>query len=149
MNDNQVPVTERLHEHTATRMGTAELHIKGRYVPITMRRITNRLSLFYIDIPALRPGTVGAYALAFVAVGIATALRIALDSYIVGAQFITFYPAIVITTVISGFGAGFFCAVLSTAAAQFFVLEPRWSFNVEDPVNVSDLLIFGLLASYL
>jgi K+-sensing histidine kinase KdpD len=83
---------------------------------------TKRLSAFYIDVPALRPGTFGAYALAFAAVGVATALRVAIDSYVVGAQFITFYPAIVITTVISGFGAGFLCAVLSTAAVDFFLL---------------------------
>ena len=113
-----------------------------------MRRL---LRLIYVDVPALRAGTVGAYALAFVAAGVATALRVALDPFLVGAQFITFFPAIVITTVISGFGAGFFCAVLSTAAADFFVLAPRWSFSfsVEDPANVADLLLFGPLAAYL
>jgi PAS domain S-box-containing protein len=116
---------------------------------ITMRNIvTKRLPSLYIDVPALRPGTVGAYAFAFVAVGVATVLRLALDPYVVGVQFITFGPAIVITTVTSGFGAGFFCVVLSTAAADFFVLEPRWSFNVEDPANVANLLLFGPLASY-
>ena len=111
-------------------------------------RITKRLPSFYIDIPALRPGTVGAYALALVSAGVATALRLAVDPYVVGAQFVTFFPAIVITTLISGFGAGFFCAVVSTAAADFFVLEPRWSFNVEDPATVADLLLFGPLAAY-
>jgi PAS domain S-box-containing protein len=112
--------------------------------------IWKRLLLLYVDVPALRPGTVGAYALAFVSAGVATVLRLALDPYLVGAQFITFFPAIVITTLISGFGAGFFCAVLSTAAADFFVLEPRWafSFSVEDPANVADLLVFGPMASY-
>jgi PAS domain S-box-containing protein len=110
--------------------------------------ITKRLPSLYVDIPALRPGTVGAYALAFVSVGIATALRLVLDPYLVGAQFVTFFPAIVITTLISGFGAGFFCAVLSTAAADFFVLEPRWSFNADDPATVADLLLFGPLAAY-
>lgn len=116
-----------------------------------MRKIiARRLRSLYFDVPALRPGTLGAYALAFVFVGVATALRIALDPYLVGAQFVTFYPAIVITTLISGFGAGFLCAVLSTAAADFFVLSPRWVFSVvEDPANVADLLVFGPLASYL
>jgi PAS domain S-box-containing protein len=116
-----------------------------------MREIIPKgLASFYIDVPLLRPGTVGAYALAFVSVGVATALRLAVDPYLVGAQFVTFFPAIVITTLISGFGAGFLCAVLSTAAADFFVLEPRWSFSftVEDPANVADLLLFGPLASY-
>jgi K+-sensing histidine kinase KdpD len=87
-----------------------------------MREITKRRRSLYVDVPALRPGTVGAYALALVAVAVATVLRLALDSFVVGVQFITFFPAIVITTVISGFGAGFSCAVLSTAAAAFFVL---------------------------
>jgi PAS domain-containing protein len=111
--------------------------------------ITKRLSSFYIDIPALRPGTVGAYALAVVSVGVATALRVALDPYLDGAQFITYYPAIVITTLISGFGAGFVCALLSTAAADFFVLSPRFSFFPETSADLTDLLLFGPLASYL
>jgi PAS domain S-box-containing protein len=138
-------------------MGTAELddqkHMRLRTEGgITVRRIVRiikkRLPSFFIDIPALRPGTVGAYALAVVSVGVATVLRLALDPYVMGVQFITFAPAIIITTVTSGFGAGFLCVVLSTAAADFFVLEPRWSFNVEDPANVANLLLFGPLASY-
>jgi hypothetical protein len=44
--------------------------------------------------------------------------RLAVDPYVVGAKFVMFFPAIVITTLVSGFGAGFFCAVLSTAAAD-------------------------------
>jgi PAS domain S-box-containing protein len=84
-----------------------------------------------------------------VSVAVATALRLALDPLVVGVQFITFFPAIVITTVISGFGAGFICAVLSSAAAAFFVLEPRWSFNVDDPEKLAELILFGPLASYL
>jgi PAS domain S-box-containing protein len=83
-----------------------------------------------------------------VAVGVATALRLAVDPYVVRAQFVTFFPAIVITTLISGFGAGFLCARLSTAAADFFLLSPRWSFSVEDSANVANLLLFGPLASY-
>jgi PAS domain S-box-containing protein len=114
-----------------------------------MSKFTEGLASLFIDVPTLRPGTVGAYALALVAVGVATTLRLALDPYVVGVQFITFFPAIVITTVISGFGAGLFCAVLSTAAADFFVLSPRWSFSVDDPANVADLLLFGPLAAYL
>jgi PAS domain S-box-containing protein len=117
---------------------------------ITLREIiTKRLRSLYIDIPALRPGTAGAYALALVAVGVATMLRLAIDPYVVGAQFITFFPAIVITTLISGFGAGFLCAVLSTAAADFFVLSPRFSFVPESSADLVDLLLFGPLAAYL
>ena len=112
-----------------------------------MREIVRRsLSALYIDVPALRPGTVGAYTLAVASVAVATALRLALDPYLVGAQFVTFFPAVVITTVISGLGAGFLCAVLSTAAADFFVLAPRFTFYINDPAAVVDLLLFSPLA---
>src|SRR5258706_8219967 len=137
-------------------MGTAELNHPKQMRLLTREAVTireiiwKRLPSLYIDVPALRPGTVGAYALAIVAVGVATALRVALDPFLVGAQFVTFFPAVVITTLISGFGAGFFCAVLSTAAADFFVLAPRFSFSfyVDDPAALADLLLFGPLASY-
>jgi PAS domain S-box-containing protein len=111
-----------------------------------MCKVTKRLSSF--DAPALRPGTVGAYALAFVAVGVATALRVVLDPYLVGVQFVTFFPAIIVTTLISGFGAGFLCAVLSTAAAWFFVLPPRLSFSINDPAETAGLLLFAVVALF-
>lgn len=96
-----------------------------------------RQPLIYFDVPALRPGTVGAYVFAFVAVGIATALRLAIDPYIVGVQYVTFFPAVIIATLIGGLGAGLFSLVLSVGAAAFFVAPPRLSFYIE---NLSDLL---------
>jgi len=80
--------------------------------------------------------------------GTATALRVAIDPYVVGVPFITFFPAVVITTVISGFGAGLFCVVLSTAAASFFLLPPRLSLYIENPADVMDLLLFILEALF-
>jgi PAS domain S-box-containing protein len=109
-----------------------------------MHRLLDRT---YVDVPALRPGTVGAYALAFVFAVVATALRLFIDPYIEGAPFITYFPAIIITTVISGFGAGLLCVVLSAAAVNFFVLRPRLSFYVENPVEAADLILFTPLAS--
>ena len=109
-----------------------------------LRRM-QRLANFYIDVRALRPGTVGAYAFALVCAGVATALRVAVDLYVAGVQYITFFPAIMITTLISGFGAGVFCVALSAAAAAFFVLPPRLSFYVEHPAEVLALLIFILI----
>lgn len=104
-----------------------------------------RRALIYIDIPALRPGTVGAYAVAFLSVVAATALRIAIDPYVVGVQYITFFPAVIITTLISGFRAGLLCVVLSAAAATFFVLPPRLSFYIENPAEVLALMLFLLV----
>ena len=112
-----------------------------------VREIMMRLGSIYIDVPALRPGTVGAYALAFVSAAVATALRLFIDPFFEGAPFITYFPAIIITTAISGFGAGLVCVVLSTAAVYFFVLRPRFSFLVENPVEAADLVLFTPLAS--
>jgi hypothetical protein len=79
-------------------MGTAELtHQKQMRLlsegGITMRKIiAQRLSSFYVDVPSLRPGTVGAYALALVAVGVATVLRLALDPFVVGVRSLRSFP---------------------------------------------------------
>jgi two-component sensor histidine kinase len=105
-------------------------------------RGTQRLTQFYIDIPALRPGTVGAYAFAFLCTAIATALGVVIDPYIVGVPFVTFSPAIIITALISGFGAGIFCIVLSTASAMFFLLPPRGSFYIESSADVVEIFVF-------
>jgi PAS domain S-box-containing protein len=104
---------------------------------------------FYIDIPRLRPGTAGAYALALVAVGVAAALQLALYPYVEGAHFLTFFPAIVITTLISGLGAGLLCAILSTAVIDFLVLPTRLSFSPESSADWVTLLLFGPLSAYL
>lgn len=65
-----------------------------------------KLPLIYVDVPALRPGTLGAYGVAFVAAAIATALQLAIEPYVGGVQYVTFFPAVIITTPISGLGAG-------------------------------------------
>jgi two-component sensor histidine kinase len=98
------------------------------------------LGLIDVDVPALRPGTINAYLLAFLAVVVATVLRLAINPYVVGIPFITFFPAVIIVTLISGLGAGFFCVVLSSAAVVFFKLPPR-------PADVVDLLLFILVSA--
>jgi two-component sensor histidine kinase len=103
--------------------------------------------LIYIDIPALRPGTVGAYAFAFVCIAVATALRLAIDPYVVGVNYVTLFPAVIVTTLISGLGAGLFSLVLSVGAAAFFILPPRFSFYIE---ALSDelLTLFFILITF-
>jgi PAS domain S-box-containing protein len=107
-----------------------------------VRETANRLASFTIDVPVLRPGTIGAYTLAFVTVGVATALRLAIHPYVEGLQFATFLPAVIITTLISGLGAGLFSVVLSVAAVAFFVLPPTFSFYVEKPGDVLALFLY-------
>jgi hypothetical protein len=74
----------------------------------------------YIDIAALRPGTVGAYTFGFLSAGVAMALRLAIDPYIMGVAYIAFFPSVIITTLVSNLGAGLFCLALSAGAVAFF-----------------------------
>jgi two-component sensor histidine kinase len=104
------------------------------------------LARIYIDIPPLRPGTVGAYLFAFLSVVVAAVLRLAVDPVVSGVPFITFYPAFIIVTLISGLRAGLLCIVLSSAAACYFLLPPHFSFYIERPADVGDLLLFILTA---
>ena len=81
---------------------------------------------------------VGAYAFAFACTAVATAFRLAIDPYIMGVHYVTLFPAVIITTLIGGLGAGFFSLVLSVGAAAFFILPPHFSFYIE---NLSDALL--------
>jgi PAS domain S-box-containing protein len=109
---------------------------------VTVRAIASSLGLFCPDGPVLRPGTIRAYLVAFVSVAVSTALRLAIDPYVEGLQFATFLPAVIITTLISGLGAGLFSVVLSVAAVAFFVLPPRLSFYVDEPGDVLALVLY-------
>jgi two-component sensor histidine kinase len=101
--------------------------------------------LIYIDIPAVRPGTVGAYAFAFACTAVATAVRLTIIPYVEGVQYVTFFPAVIITTLISGFGAGLFSLLLSVGAAAFFILPPHLSFYIEDLPDLLATLLFILI----
>ena len=107
-----------------------------------MRKSAQRLASIYVDVPALRPGTIGAYSLAFVCAGVAAALQVAIDPYLAGAHYITFFLAVIITALIGGFGAGLFCLALSVAAVDFFLLQSH--FFYVDLFEVPALLLFTL-----
>jgi PAS domain S-box-containing protein len=103
-----------------------------------MRQIISKgLASIYTDVPALRPGTVEAYALAFASAGVATVVRLAIDPYVMGAECLPFFPAVMITALIGGRGAGLFCVVLSAAAVTFLQMPPL------------TLLLFVLLAIFI
>jgi PAS domain S-box-containing protein len=105
---------------------------------------TRRLASIYIDVPALRPGTVGAYALALVAVAAATVLEVAIDRYVGGARYVTFLLPVIITALISGLAASLFCLAISVAAVHLFLLEPDFSLYAE--LNALPALALFVLA---
>jgi two-component sensor histidine kinase len=63
------------------------------------------------------------YAAAFVAIGLATLLQWLAGDGFAGAPFLTIYPAIILTTLVGGLGAGFLSAVLS-GISQFGLFIP-------------------------
>jgi PAS domain S-box-containing protein len=99
--------------------------------------ITKDLASIYTDVPTLRPGTVGAYALSLASAGVATVVRLAIDPFVMGAECLPFFPAVIITALIGGRDAGLFCVALSTAAVVFLQMPPL------------TLLLFVLLAIFL
>jgi PAS domain S-box-containing protein len=103
------------------------------------------LTSIYVDIPALRPGTVGGYAFAVLCTLVALMLRFAIDPHVVGAQYIVFVPAVTASTLVSGVRAGFVSAALSFAVAIFFFLPPRLTFYVENPAEFPALALFAMV----
>jgi two-component sensor histidine kinase len=106
-----------------------------------------RIRLIYVDIPALRPGSVGAYAFALMSAALAVALRLVIEPYVMGAQFVTFFPAVVITTLVGGLGAGIFCLALSVGVLTFFLLPPHYVFYLENLSDILTTFLFVLLTA--
>jgi PAS domain S-box-containing protein len=109
-------------------------------IPLDFRGLT----AIYIDVPALRPGTVGSYVFAVLCTLAAFALRLAVDPHVIGAEYITFFPAVTAATLVSGVRAGLVSTGLSFAAV-LFLLPPRLSFYVENPAQYPVLALFVLI----
>ncbi|OQW49631.1 sensor histidine kinase [Candidatus Raskinella chloraquaticus] len=74
----------------------------------------------------------------------ALASRVALDGVLPdGFPYITFFPAVVLSTFFMGTRAGIFCAVLSGLASWYFFLPPHWSFATDSTTMLA--LIFYLV----
>ncbi|MDH6268087.1 two-component sensor histidine kinase [Rhizobium sp. SG_E_25_P2] len=87
------------------------------------------------------------YALAVTAFGLAFLLRHASDHYLpAGFPFLTFFPAVILSSVFGGARAGVLCAVLSLLAAWRFFIAPENEFGVNGPVILA-LAYFALVAT--
>jgi signal transduction histidine kinase len=58
------------------------------------------------------------------------------------APFITFYPAVLLASLLDGVWAGMAVTILATAMAQVWIFAPIGSFAVSDPYDVLSLVIF-------
>ncbi|WP_318530233.1 sensor histidine kinase [Rhizobium sp. TRM95796] len=87
------------------------------------------------------------YGLALVSFVLALVLRMASDDYLPpGFPFLTFFPAVILSSVFGGARAGILCAVLSLLSAWYFFIAPYSEFGVSAPVILA-LAYFALVAT--
>jgi PAS domain S-box-containing protein len=79
-------------------------------------------------------------------VAIATAIRVIMDPFISGAQFVFFYLAVIASTFLGGFTVGLSSVAMSFLSAWYFVIKPSSSFGLE-PGSVLALVLFLITAT--
>jgi len=80
------------------------------------------------------------YALAVAAFVVAYGLRLVLDDFLpAGFPFLTFFPAVLITTLVAGFRAGLLVTVLSGLASWYVFVAPYYSFRMNTGAAVAML----------
>ena len=86
-----------------------------------------------------------AYAIAVGCVGLAVLVRLAIgEDMLPGVPFVTFYPAIIFTALLGGFGPGLLAILLSSAAAWYFFLPPTYSWALGEQA-VAALVVFIII----
>ncbi len=87
------------------------------------------------------------YGIAIAALLISIGLRYALEPHVTaGLPFITFFPAIILTTFLGGLGPGTAVAVVAGLVAWYFFLPPAFSFELGEKESAS-LVVFWLIAA--
>jgi two-component system, sensor histidine kinase PdtaS len=76
-------------------------------------------------------------------------VRLALAHWLDPVPFLTFYPAVVASTLLCGWRQGALVVVLSAIAAEFFFVEPRFSFALGAYNAVLWIVAFLLVATFL
>jgi PAS domain S-box-containing protein len=78
-------------------------------------------------------------------VGLAVLVRLAIgEGTLPGVPFVTFYPVIIFTALVGGFGPGLLAILLSSAAAWYFFLPPTYSWALGEQ-EVAALVIFIII----
>lgn len=93
----------------------------------------------------IRPlsGRLSGYAFSIALVGLATLIRLASEQILPpGFPFLTFFPAVIVTTFVAGRGPGALCGVLSLLSSWYFFIPPANSFALSWPVATA-LLFFA------
>ncbi len=112
-------------------------------------RMVDRL---YVELPFAKPGTWQAFAGTAVIAAVATTLRVVIEPWVNGVQFITLFPAVVAASLCMGAAAGIFCVALCGLGAWYFVLPPVGTvkgLSLEDGLALGLFLAVGLLIALL
>ncbi len=81
-------------------------------------------------------------------VGVALVLSYVLRTYVgVTGNFLMFYPAVMLVTIVAGLGPGVFSTLLSAFCAAYFFMEPRHHFQVSSLADVIGLALFVIIGS--
>jgi signal transduction histidine kinase len=110
-----------------------------------MRR-WRRIDRLYVELPFARPGSFNAYLVAILVTALATWLRLLLEPWLEGVQFITYFPALILVALACGFRSGLLAAILSVLASWYFIIAPRGSFRIHDTENAVGLGLFLVTA---
>jgi PAS domain S-box-containing protein len=100
------------------------------------------LERLLVDRRGLRPGSWGSYLVATAIVAAATALRLMLEPWLAGTQFITFFAAVFLAAFLCGRGAGFFAVALSALSDWAFIMAPAFAFE-----HIYVLILFCVLTA--
>lgn len=87
-----------------------------------------------------------------VALGFFTAsavARVLFDPFLEGVQFITFWPAIALATLICGWRQGIFVLVLSALTGWYFLIEPLNSSAIKDKTTIGALGGFLIVGGFI
>lgn len=108
------------------------------------------------DLVSSRPSAAQRYGIAVGTVVLAVFLHHLFHDLLRGRVFFTFFPAVLGTALLAGFGPALLAALLSAASVAFLLSEPTQSLLVADPRAILQILLFvafctalaGLIARY-
>jgi two-component sensor histidine kinase len=86
-----------------------------------------------------------AWGAAFAVFTVSVALHMLVHPYLKAVQFITFWPAIIVTTFVCGWLQGTVVLVLSITTTWYFFLSPAYSFDMQDESTVGAVVGFSML----
>lgn len=94
-----------------------------------------KLDLFINEVLYPRSRGFRGYLIALFLITIALAIRLELWPVDFGLQYVTFFPAVAVTTVIAGFRPGMFSMIIGVIFATFILTKPYWSISMTSMDN--------------